>query len=273
MKTYLFLIGVALATQLTSCKKGSDGTHKGNRISSISSPQFNHLYNYDAQNRLAGIDYSVSNHMKVEYSSSGIVFQWYDGAGNPTNQRMEMNLVNGRVQYIVETVNNHKNEHSYYYDNEGRMNRAQAKRTTIGNNQLQSNGEALFTWNGDRLIKTVHTLQDRDGVKTDSLIWDMSYYGDKKFITWDDVGFPYLGKAPLAGMSTGFGYRLPVTFLSEGIVPSVTALKVVARKNYSYHSGQWQLTTSTSDYPESYYQYDGQGKLSKWLNNIDITWK
>jgi len=263
-----------LLLSASSCKKGSkDTASNGNRISSISSPSFNHIYSYDAQNRLAGIDYSISSHMKAVYSASGIVLQWYDGADNPVDHRMEMNMVNGRVQNIVETVGNYEIEHSYIYDNEGRMSHAQASRKRIDNNQLQNKGMALFTWNNDQLTKIVQTVQDRDGIKTDSIIWEMNYYDGKKFITWEDVGFSYFGKAPLAGMSTGFGYRLPITFLSEGIVPSVAALKGVARKEYSYHAGQWQLSNSTSAYPENYYQYDAQARLTQWLNVIGITWK
>lgn len=270
----IFVAGIACLLSALACKKGNNDTGSGgNRIISINSPSFNHIYNYDAQNRLAGIDYSISSHMKAEYSASGIVLQWYDGANNPADHRMEMNLVKGRVQYVVETVGNYKNEHFYNYDTEGRMNRAQATRARIDNNQLQNKGEALFTWSNNQLTKVVHTVLDRDGIKTDSVIWDINYYDDKKFITWEDVGFSYFGKTPLAGMATGFGYRLPVTFLSEGIVPSVAPAKGITQKRYSYHAGQWQLSGNTSVYPENYYQYDAQGRLTHWLNAIEITWK
>ncbi len=263
-----------LLLSAAACKKGSNNNApNGSRISSINSPSFNHIYSYDEQNRLAAIDYSISSHMKAVYSASGIVLQWYDGNYNPTDHRMEMNLVNGRVQHVVETVSNYENEHSYLYDNEGRMSRAQASRKRIDNNQLQNKGEALFTWNDDRLTKVVHTVQDRDGIKTDSVIWEMNYYDGKKFITWEDVGFSYFGKTPLAGMATGFGYRLPVTFLSEGIVPSVAAVKDVTQKKYYYHAGQWQLSSNTSVYPENYYQYDARDRLTRWLNVIEIIWK
>ncbi|SDD65880.1 hypothetical protein SAMN04487894_111151 [Niabella drilacis] len=256
-----------------SCKKdGGNAASKADRIAGIKSSVFHHIYQYDGQNRLTGIDYGISSKMKAEYSPSGIVLQWYDGANNPTAYRIEMNVVDGRVTDAIETNDNFSIQHDYNYDSEGRMQQAQATKRNAQNNQTVNKGESKFTWNGSLLSKVVLQVWDANGAKTDSIIWDISYYENKKYFTWEDMGFSFFGKAPIGGFPNGFGFRLPLLFLSEGMIPSAAAMKSGTRKSYYRHNGQWQLTNGNSEYPETLYGYDAQGRLNKW-GDIEINWK
>jgi hypothetical protein len=257
-----------------SCKKESnDRSKKENRIAAIKTSTFNHIYQYDAQNRLAGIDYSVSSRMKASYNASGIVLQWYDGAGDPTDHRIEINLVDGRAISVKENNATYRNDHFYTYDNEGKMIQAQVTRTALVNNQVENRGEATMSWDGNLLQRVLLQVSNRFGEKTDSIINVFTYYNDKKFITWDDTGFSYFGKMPIGGFPNGFGWRLPINFLSEDIMPSAAAMKGTSRKSYYRNGGAWSLSQGSSNYPEDDYHHDEQGRLNKWRTGIEITWK
>jgi hypothetical protein len=265
---------IACLVLTVSCKKGgNDNAIKVNRIAAVKTSNFNHLYRYDEQNRLTGIDYSVSSHMNVSYSASGIVLQWNDGAGNPTDYRMELNIVDGRAISVKESNTNYRSDHFYSYDSEGKMIQAQVTRTALSNNQVENRGVAVMNWDGNLLQRVLLQVSNRLGEKTDSIIYNFTYYNDIKFITWDDAGFSYFGKMPIGGFSNGFGWRLPINFLSEDMMPSVAAMKETSRKSYYRNGGPWSLSQGSTTYPETDYQHDQQGRLNKWRTGIEITWK
>jgi len=273
MKCILLFIGITCVTLFFSCKKDKNDSKAGNgRIAGISNPAFSHTYHYDEQNRLVGIDYSISSKMKVAYSASGMVLQWYDGTDSPTKMRTEMNVVDGRVTDAIEINDNFSIQHDYNYDSEGRMQQARATKRSVQNNQTVNKGESKFTWNGSLLSNVTLQVWDANSAKTDSIIWDMSYYKNKKYFTWDDVGFSFFGKAPVGGLPNGMGWRLPVNFLSEGYIPSSAAVKEINRKSFFKQNGQWQMSSGKQTYTEAYYNYDARGRINNLNNMTTIVW-
>lgn len=267
----MLLIACVILT--AACKKGdNNAASKENRIAAIKSSVYNYIYHYDDQNRLLGIDYSVSSKMKVAYSASGMVLQWYDGSDNPTDYKAEMNVIDGKVKEIKEVTGTHKINHNYNYDAEGRMMQATVVKTAILGNQIENQAGCIYTWSGKNLTRVLLQVADGNGAKTDSIIYEMNYYDGKNFITWEDLGLPVFGSAPIGGISNGFGWRLPVNFLGD-IIPSAAAVQSISSKKYYKQNGQWSLSGGNSQYPESDYLYDDKGRLSKWRNGIGITWQ
>ena len=276
-QSIFYLVLILLLT--VSCKKGKDNPN-GNqkKIASAVVNNISNVFSYDAQGRLQRIDYGVSNYLLVEYKAAGIVLQWYDAAGNPIlTRRYEFNILNGRIGSGKEKKpNSFVINHSYSYDNEGRLTEHMAREVYEPTNEEGHRVTFSYSYTGNNMSKVTYLSLDH-GVKRDSTVVTQSYYTNKKSFTWQAVGFDFFGTATSGLPHQGLGISSPVLMLPfRTYYPSVNALKENTRDLYEWNTVQnkWVYKNSfTYTLPETGYQYDEAGYLIAFDGAEKIEWK
>jgi len=276
-QSILYVILILLFT--ASCKKGKDNPN-GNqkKIASAVVNNINNVFSYDEQGRLQRIDYGVNTYLLVEYTPAGIVLQWYDIAGNPvTTRRYAFNILDGRIVSGKESKpNGFVINHSYIYDNEGRLIEQTGREVYEATNEEGNKATFNYTYTGDNASRITYLRIDR-GIRRDSIIVTRSYYTNKKLFTWQAVGFGFFGTATSGLPHQGAGIASPAQMLPFlTYYPSVNAIKENTTEIYEWSTSQnkWVYkNTNTYTLSETDYQYDGAGYLTAFAGAIKIEWE
>jgi hypothetical protein len=165
------------------------------------------------------------------------------------------------------------NEYFYSYDNENRLSSAEISLktgTTTNERHFYS-----FVYDAGDHVMEIRFRRMVGTTNQDSISLSKTYYEDKKFITWQDLGFDHFGSTTVSVESFGYGTVLPQLF-GLTIKPNSHALKTTNMKSYIWNPGtaKWQLVGVPGEYTynEDNYKYDEAGLLSGY-GSMKISWQ
>jgi hypothetical protein len=276
MKQILLYV-IILLTSTASCKKENNRNRNEKKISAAVVNNINHVFSYDAQGRLQRIDYGVNHYLLVEYKAAGLVLQWYEADGTPmANRRYEFNMLDGRIVSGKESkANGRIVTHAFGYDHEGRLTEHSARDVYEPTNEEAHRVIFIYSYTGNNVSKISYLHFDQ-GLRRDSTAITQTYYTDKKFFTWQSVGFDLFGPTASGLPHQGLGISSPINMLPfRTFWPSFNALKETTGDRYEWNNVQnkW-VYKNTSGYtlPEADYQYNGDGYLIAFAGSEKIEW-
>ncbi len=274
MRRGLAATGIILILCFISCKKDKNKSPGDNRLHSISDGNFfTHYHSYDNQNRLTRIDFDAGSSLRFEYTGAGVLIQQYNGETPNANMRYDLTLVNGRAvsgrQYLPA---NKLNEYSYQYDGQQRLSYAEIQLKT--NSVTTEQHYYSFIYDTDNNIAEIRFKRKVGAKNEDSISLGKTYYTDKPFITWRDIGFDYFGAATVSVDNFGYGTNMPQLF-GYTIRPLAHAPKSITHKIYIWSNNvSWIQLGATGEQaiPATQYAYDDRGRLSR-QGSLLFTWQ
>jgi hypothetical protein len=267
--SFVFLIGL-------SCKKDkSGGDEKPRRIKAISDGSQADILEYDEQGRVIRVYYNASASLKFTYSPAGVNMQRLGSGDVPDpDRKTDFSIVNGRIVNGTEFLpDKFTRKFSYGYDDPGRLTEVYV--------QLQYDGATSethhykLTYDAQNDVTAISFLRKDNGGNdnSDSVYITKTWY-NKKFVTWNDLGFGYFGLAAFGQQHLGYGIAVPFNMVSY-IYPAEHALKTETAEGYYWnHVTKKWVYRSTNSYtrPESEYAYDANGRLVKYSGRT-IEWQ
>ena len=272
MKYILFICTLFIV--VASCKKDKKDNPGDKRIVSVSDGSTAQLLAYDDQKRITRIDYNAAFSLRFEYSAAGVFIQQY-GAGNtpdPDN-KYDFTIVNGRItsghKYLAgQRVNNF----SFGYDGQQRLTGIYISLRFDGN-EFESHFYEL-TYDAQNNVEEIAFRRRQDNENSDSMHLYKTYYDDKSFITWRDMGFDYFGSAAAGQEHLGYGIIVPFHLLSS-VYPSQHALKTEESQRFSWNpiTKKW-VSQGGNNFtrPGTEYVHDENGRLVNYFGR-DIQWQ
>lgn len=274
MKT-IFLLSFVLLTVL-SCKKNNAGPgEKSQRIKSISDGNQATLFEYDEQGRVIRLYYNASASLKYTYSPAGVNIQRLGSGDVPdADRKTDFTIVNGRITNGTEFLPDKRTrKFNYVYDDPGRLTQVYI--------QLQYDGSTYETHNyklaydAQNNVAAINFVRkDNGGLDNSDSVYITKTWYDKKFITWDNLGFGFFGSAAFGQQHLGYGITVPF-YMAASIYPANNALKTETEDNYYWNpvTKKWVFQSNNSyTRPESDYGYDGSGRLVNYFGNT-IEWQ
>ncbi len=258
---FLFLV---LSVLLAACKKDKDKKSGNGLVSSISNGVSSaQLFSYDAQKRLIRTDYSAAFSLRFEYSGAGVLIQGYDGANNPVaDSRYDFTIIGGKIangnRYRPGNITD---KYYFEYDAQQRLTQAIISKTFNGTENEQH--RYWISYDAGNNVQSIGFRRTLQGKNDDSIHITRTYYENKSFIRWKDIGFDYFGSAAVGQPHLGYGITMPL-FVISNYYPSEHALKSVAEENF-----HWNILTNkwVADAPNGYtrdenlYKYDQRGRF------------
>lgn len=274
MKTIFLLSFLWLA--ILSCKKDRSGPDENSqRIRSISDGSQATLFEYDAQGRVTRLYYNASASLKFTYSPAGVNMQRLGSGDVPDpDRKTDFSIVSGRITTGTEFLPDKRTRKFHYgYDDPGRLIQVYIL--------LQYDGSTYEThqykliYDAQNNVAAISFVRKDNGGNdnSDSIYITKSWY-DKKFITWNNLGFGFFGSAAFGQQHLGYGISVPF-YMGGSIYPATHALKTETTDDYSWNSvtKKW-IFQSTNSYtrPEADYGYDTNGRLVTYSGSV-IEWQ
>ena len=265
MKTITLLGTITTITLLlfTNCKKSNSSTdEKKNRIKEISNSIESKTFLYDNDDRVTRINSSAGYSIRFTYSSTEIIAQAYFSNDQPDPQgKYSFTISNGLISSARKYLPNGAvvHEYGYYYDNQQRLSTvAFALKDFTGADS--ENHYYWLTYDAQNNLQQIAYKRSVDGDKADSASVVFTSFTDKSFITWENMGFDFFGKAAVGHQLQG---QVPIPFvLVENIHPAEKAVKTIDTKKYQWNAGpsNWSLQSSGNvSRTGSEYQYNELG--------------
>ncbi len=261
----IFFLLFFLPVLLVACKKDKDKLPGNLRVRSIlNGTSSEQIFTYDEQKRLIRLDRNALYSIRLTYSPAGVLIQGYDGANDPVpDNRSIFTIVGGKIvggnQY---RSNNEIDKYSFEYDAQQRLNTVIIRRTY--NDIEESTNRYWISYDAQNNVAAISVRKEFQGQNDDSLYIARTYYNDKPYLLWKDIGFDYYGSAAIAQLSFfGDGLSLPL-LLARDYHPSEHALKSLTQQNFSWNAltKKWIAgQSSTKTYDEGMYKYDQRGRF------------
>lgn len=264
------MIGIVALLLFSGCKKNdSSPAEKINRIKTLSTGTENKVFSYDNDSRLVRINSSDGYSIRFTYSSSEIVVQTYSSNDQPDPQgKYSFTIANGSItsgrKYLPNGAIVH--EYEYQYDNQQRLQTVTFNIKDFTGSNSESHHYQLM-YDAENNLQQLAFKRSASGVNTDSSSVAISFFSDRSFITWKNMGFDYFGKAAVGYQLQG---QVAIPFsLVEKIYPAQKAVKTVDTKNYQWNPGTkiWSLKSSDNQaHPETDYQYNELKWIIKYMS-------
>lgn len=276
--------------------KKSPFNYDDQRIASITDKSYNQTatFSYDEQKRLSRIDYNYDGNpsLRFEYTLPTITAQYYKGAApDITREEYVFTTLNGNTVNIRMT----KPDGTFYdtyldYD-------ANARITEIGVRGISSNGvnlifslDAYFSYPQNN-TQQVKLYGDR-GTATDSALFVRTYDLQNHYFDFTNIGFNYFGI-----FSTGIAYKVsglndviaPFPFftskpffnpfaITPGMIPATHPLQSLkgegkARDLSDFNNNGWKPVSWNSEFNDTYYKYDENGRITEEGGRYQFTWQ
>lgn len=227
-------------------------------------------FSYDNQKRLSRIDYDASTSLRVEYAADSILLQYYDGAAPNSQKKYVFNISNGRIVTGKDYKPGQATKNLFYqYDNQQRLIEA-GIRVMQPNGSLDRRFDCYFSYDAQHNMQELKFYSALSFKAMDSIQISRTYFQNRSFFTFKDIGFDYFGIA-----STGLYYEamgiedvlIPLPFFTFHIYPGTYAIKGEsiagkARELLDLNS-QWKDASGGYMYSEDQHQYDQQGRIIK----------
>ncbi len=289
MKQYIFLIFLLAGTALFSCKKNKDKEVDNRMIQSFSGFNYTTNFLYDDQSRLIRIDYNATHSARFEYNATGVIVKYFEGAGLDPSDRYEFIITNGKVISCRRFLTGGNIWDLFYgYDSRQRLSEI-GIRESGSNGQIYQRYDCYFAYDAQNNMHEVKLNGARGaGAPSDSIVITSTYYENKSFFTFRDIGFDYFGT-----VAVGLEYLpvlareflVPFPFVKRfigtsnpsTIYPSAHPIKAWSLKGRAMvETGSFAYTFSpvefSSGYNENVYEHDQQGKLVK-TNGYTVVWQ
>jgi len=260
---------------VAGCKKNNSSSNgKSDRVRIITGTTESRSFLYDNAARIVRINSSAGYSTRFTYLPAEIVVQDYFSNDQPDPQgKYSFTLQNGRItsgrKYLSTGAIVH--EYVYRYDAQQRLATLSFNIKDFAGNDAENHNYQL-TYDGEDNVQQITFKRSLAGVNADSSAVTITWYADKSFITWKNLGFDLFGKVPVGHQLQG---QVAIPFsLAEKIFPTKKAVKAVDTKKYQWNpgTGSWGLQSSNNDtHPETDYQYDESGRLKKYMN-YTIEW-
>lgn len=268
----IWVIGYFL---LAGCKKSdSPPPEKLRRIRAITGTTETKTFLYDNEDRVTRINSSAGYSTRFTYSPTEIIVQDYFSNDQPDPQgKYSFTVENGRVASGRKYLSNGAvvHEYGYQYDGQQRL----AAISFIIKDFTGSDAENHYyqlSYDAQDNLQQITFKRSLEGEDADSSSVTITWYTDKSFLTWKNMGFDVFGKIPVGHKVQG---QVAIPFsLADNIYPAKNAIKLVDTKNYRWNpaTGAWRFSSSQSGTrPETDYQYNVPGWLTKYLN-YTIEW-
>lgn len=267
---------------LSACKKnGGEDTpqDKPYRVKQIQNSGEQRSFTYDAENRITRIDFNGGS-FRFTYSGAEILAQTHF-ANNEVDLswRYKFVVAGGRITGGARLMSNGAVGRTFLfeYDNQQRLSTAIMSLKNFTGDE-DENSRYQFSYDAQnnlqqvimvRKIKSGSTL-----VNSDSTSATLTYFNNKSFITYKQLGFDFFGSATAAiqlqGMET-----IPFSFtFIENIVPSAKAVQLIDTKKYKWGdvNSTWSPASSSApSFSETDYLHN-DGQLNQFKNNT-IQWE
>lgn len=267
---------LTISVLLFSCKKNNRGPDdKVQRIKSIADGSQATILEYDEQGRVIRLYYNASASLKFTYSPAGVNMQRLGSGDVPDpDRKTDFSMVNGRIVNGTEYLPDKRTrKFSYAYDDPGRLNQVYI--------QLQYDGTTYEThhyklaYDAQNNVAEINFIRkDNGGNDNSDSVHIVKTWYDKKFITWNDLGFGFFGSAAFGQQHLGYGITVPFN-MAANVNPANHALKTVTTDDYYWNpvTKKWIFqSTSNNTRPESDYGYDGSGRLVNYSGRT-IEWQ
>ncbi|MFT4019281.1 MAG: hypothetical protein QM668_20120 [Agriterribacter sp.] len=282
MKTVLYFL-IAAALFAFSCKKNNGSQPAPDlpyRIKNIYNGSEYKNFTYDNQGRVSNIDFN-NGYYQFTYAANEITVQTYFSNGTPDpNWKYLFTTEGGKIKKGSRYLSNGAVGRNYFfeYNNTGQL-------WTIYMSLLDFTGDETedhryyFSYDAQQLLNQVTYTRDNwsgnNIVKADSVSTAVTYYTEKPFIKWKQVGFDFFGSASGGIQLTGLEI-IPFSFLFlENIIMSDKAVQSIDTKKYKWNSSttSWSVASANNRaYSETDYEYNSGEMLVKY-KNIAIVWE
>jgi YD repeat-containing protein len=279
MKTQLLPLILLIPASIlffNACKKNSKGPDENSqRIKSISDGSQATILEYDGQGRVIRVYYNASSSLKFTYSPAGVNVQRLGSGDVPDPDRnTDFSIVNGRITNGTEFLPDKRTRKFYYgYDDQGRLIQVYV--------QLQYDGTTdethiyILTYDTQNNVAAINFVRkDNGGIDNSDSVYIAKTWYDKKFVTWNNLGFGFFGSAAFGQQHLGYGITVPFNIATH-IFPADNALKSETEDNYVWNpvTKKW-IFQSTNSFarPETDYGYDGSGRLINYSGRT-IEWQ
>jgi hypothetical protein len=277
-----FLIAtIILATLVPACKKNNKDTppqEKPYRIKKIIDDPEQKVFSYDNKNRVTRIDFNGGS-FRFIYSNAEITAQtWFSNDTPDPNWKYIFQLEGGHITSGRRYLSNGGigREYQYGYDNQQRLaTLVMSLKDFTGAEDENHRYQFLYDAQNIlqqvilvRKIKVVNTLTNSDSTSA-----TLTYFSDRSFITWKQLGFDLFGIATAGIEMQGFE-TMPFSFtFPERIVPAGKAIKLIDTKKYKWDGSTWSpASTNSQTFSDADYQHDATGLLQKYKSNT-IQWE
>ncbi|SDD65909.1 hypothetical protein [Niabella drilacis] len=275
MKKIIYCI-LSLLLFISSCKKNGENTSRNGRkkIASVKTDKVN-TFIYDDERRLVRVNYGATDYRKIAYSPTGFTIQLFDAGNNPVAETLgAFNMVDGKVVSGQEAYDNNRElSHTYQYDAQGRLTQHTTLRLEKITHKKLETKKYYYSYEGNNPSRIIELSFNGENVRRDSAVTQYTYYEDKKFYTWADIGFDYFGTVPAAIDESPLRNFPAYNVLST--LPFNNAPKSSTSKRYRWDNAQqkWNYQSGSSGtVPEDLYQNDADGYLVKY-SSADIVWQ
>lgn len=269
--TYIAALAL-LITFLSACKKdgGTNPTPEPTyRVKKIQNGAEYKNFTYDNQNRVTSIGFNTGSY-RFTYSPNEITVQTYAADGTPDpNWKYVFTTINSCIKKGSRYLSNGAvgRDYFYEYDNDGRLWTTVMSLKDFTGDEMEDH-RYYFSYDAqNNLSKVAYTRDNWIGnnlVKADSVSASLSYYTEKPFITWKQVGFDFFGAASGGIQLTGLEV-IPFSFLFlENIILSGKAARSIDAKKYKWNPAttSWSpASENNKTYPETDYGYNNEGLL------------
>lgn len=277
------ILTIAFFSAMISCSKNDDNDPapgQSQRIKTIRDGAAEKIFLYDAGNRIARIDFSGGS-FRFVYSSAEITVQTYFSNNTPDpNWKYVFAVSGGRITGGRRYLPNGGigREYHYAYDGQQRLSGLIMSLKNFTGEEDESHRYEFFYDAQSLMQRVAFTRKSRTGnglVNMDSSSASVSYFMDRSFINWKQMGFDFFGTAT-AGIEMQGMEIMPFSFtFTERIIPSDKAVKQIQTQKYRWDQGTnaWKIeSTDMQTFSESEHEYSQAGLLQKYKTNI-IGWE
>lgn len=282
-KLVFYLTIYIMALEATSCKKNKEvqpNPDTAYRVKGIQNDTEYKNFEYDNEGRVSNIAFNNGS-FRFNYSGNEITVQTYFSNGTPDpNWKYLFTTEEGRIKKASRYLPNGAVGRNYFfeYDNAGQLWATYMSLLDFTGDEME-NHRYYFLYDAQQQLNQVaytrNNLSGNNIVKADSASMIVSYYTDKPFIKWKQVGFDFFGPVSGGVQLTGLEV-IPFSFLFlENIIMSDKSVKSIATKKYTWNSTttSWsEASANNKTYAETVYAYDSNELLMKY-KNISITWE
>lgn len=278
----LYLSILVLAPGIACKKNKGDTPTPGSlyRVKNIQNGEEYKNFKYDDQNRISNISFN-NGYYQFTYSGNEITVQTYFSNGTPDpTWKYLFTTEGGHIKKGSRYLPNGSIGRNYFfeYNNAGQLWTTYMSLLDFTGDEMEDH-RYYFSYDVQQQLNQVAYTRgnwfENNLVKADSVSTAISYYAEKPFLKWKQVGFDFFGPASGGVQLTGLEI-IPFSFLFlENIIISDKAVQSLDTKKYKWNSTttSWsEASANNRTYAETDYMYDNNELLVKY-KNISIAWE